>query len=102
MFTLIYWDRDSNLSGLMVLLEIMITVSASTAECECGFSCLNRQKRNIWTSLSQLSLDDVLQICVDSCELKQFDTEKNIKHWMDVTNGVRHIPGHKAPSEKRD
>ena len=31
-----------NLSGMMVLLEIMITVSASTAACERGFSYMNK------------------------------------------------------------
>ena len=35
-------ERGNNLSGMMVLLEIMITVSASTAACECGFSYMNK------------------------------------------------------------
>ena len=93
-------QRDNNLYGMIVLLEVMITVSASTAACECDFSCMNRQKTNIWTSLSQLSLDDVLRICINGCELKHFDAEKKIKRWMDITNGVRHIQGYKGPSKK--
>ena len=60
----VYYDllreRDSNLSGMMILLEIMITVSASTAAYEHGFSCIKRHKTNIRPSLSQSSLDDVL------------------------------------------
>ena len=45
-------ESDDNLSGIMVLLVRMITVKASTAACECGFSCMNRQKINIRTSLA--------------------------------------------------
>ena len=52
-------EKNDNPSG-MVLLEIMITVSASTAACEPGFSCMNRQKTNIQTSLSQSLLDEFM------------------------------------------
>ena len=95
-------ERDDNLSRMMVLLERMITVSAGTAACERGFSCINRQKINIQTSLPQpVCLDDVLRICIDDCGLKQFEAEKNINHWMDIRNGVRHIQAYEAPSNKR-
>ena len=95
-------ERDDNLSRMMVLLERMITVSAGTAACERGFSCINRQKINTQTSLSQpVCLDDVLRICIDDCGLKQFEAEKNINHWMDIRNGVRHIQAYEAPSNKR-
>ena len=57
----------------------MITVSASTAACECGFSCMNRQKTNIQASLSQSLLDDVLQISINGCELKQFQCWKEFE-----------------------
>ena len=95
-------ERDDNLSRMMVLLERMITVSAGTAACERGFSCINRQKINTQTSLSQpVCLDDVLRICIDDCGLKQFEVEKNINHWMDIRNGARHIQAYEAPSKKR-
>ena len=71
-------ERDNSLSGIIVLFEIMITVSTSTAACKRGFSCFKRQKTNIWTSLSQSLLDDVLRICIDRCELKQLNAENNI------------------------
>ena len=32
---------------------------------------------------------------LDGCESKQFDAEKNIKHWMDIANGVRYTQWHK-------
>ena len=60
-------ERDNNLSGMMVLLEIMIIISASTAACKRGLSCMNRQKINIRTNLSQLSLH-VLRICINDCD----------------------------------
>ena len=60
-------ERDNNLSGMMVLLEIMIIISASTAACKSGLSCMNRQKINIRTNLSQLSLH-VLRICINDCD----------------------------------
>ena len=47
-----------------------------------------------------MSLDDVLRICINGCELKHFNAEKKIKRWMDITNGVRHIQGYKGPSKK--
>ena len=91
--------KDDNLSGMIVLLKIMMTVSVSTAACE-WFSCMDRQKENIWTSLSHLLLDNVMQICIDDCEVKQFDAEKNVNHWMDIANGVRHIKSTKHYPKK--
>ena len=89
-------ESDDNLSGIMVLLVRMITVKASAAACECGFSCMNRQKINIRTSLASTIAWCALRICTDDGGLKRFDAEKNSKCWMDITNGVRHFKGTKS------
>ena len=37
-------ESDDGFNGMHVLLQIMTTFSASTAACECRFSCMNKQK----------------------------------------------------------
>ena len=49
-------QKPSELENILFLVEIMLTVSPSTAACERGFSALNRIKTNMRCNLGQESL----------------------------------------------
>ena len=93
-------ERDHELKGMLVLTEIMMTVSASTASCERGFSCMNKQKTNLRTTLSHSSLDDIMRICIDGKKIQDFEAGRHVDNWMSTTKGVRHVEGHEPPKKK--
>ena len=39
-------ENEDDIDSMLILLSIMMTISCSTCECERGFSCMNKQKRN--------------------------------------------------------
>ena len=39
-------EGDEEIDGMLILLQIMMTLSSSTAACERGFPCMKNQKPN--------------------------------------------------------
>ena len=50
-FTDILLQNEEEFKALLPILEIMLTISVSTASCERGFSAMNRQKTSLRTRL---------------------------------------------------
>ena len=59
----------------------MMTFSASTVASERGYSCMNKQKTTLQTTLSHSSLDDIMRICIDGKEISNFDPDFHMKSW---------------------
>ena len=77
-------ENDTDMKGmLLLLLEIMMTYSASTAACERGFSSMNRQKTYLRTSMTEQTLNDVMRICVDGGTLQTFDPTPHYTVWKE-------------------
>ena len=87
-------EADPDVKGMLLLLEIMMTFSASTAACERGFSSMNRQKSKLRTSMKHSTLDNVLRICVDGGILSNFDPQPHFNNWLENCSGKRHTGGH--------
>ena len=71
-----------------------MTVSQSTATCERDFSCVNREKMSLRSSLREDTLDNIMRINIDDhllMILKQSHTFQN--GW--TTKTTRRIEGHK-------
>ena len=100
-FTDVLREKDEDIKDINILLEIMMTISCSTAACERGFSCMNIQKHNLRTSLSHASLDNIMRIHIDGVPLSKFNPEKHYVSWIKNTPGFRHIDGHQPPTKKR-
>ena len=94
-------ENDSDLKGMLVLLEIMMTISSSTAACERGFSCMNNQKTTLRTTLAHSTLDDIMRICIDGPTLREFNAERHVKSWTSNAKGTRHIKGHELPPPRK-
>lgn len=45
-------EKNDDVRGMLVFLEIMMKLSFTTAACERGLSCMNLQKMSIYTYLS--------------------------------------------------
>ena len=90
-------ESDDDFNGMHVLLQIMMTFSASNAACERGFSCMNKQKTTLRNTLSHSSLDDIMRICIDGKEISNFDPDFHMKSWMNKGSGSKHVIGHEPP-----
>ena len=80
---------------MIVLLEIMMTVSPSTAACKRGFSCMNHEKTSLRSALREDTLDNIMRINIDGSPLDDFETNSYVSKWMDSSKTTRHIEEHK-------
>ena len=95
-------EDDPDVSGMFPLLQIMMTISGSTAACERGFSSMNRQKTSLRTTMTHATLDDIMRLCVDGGAVSAFDPVPHYKSWLASAEGRRHITGHKKPVKKKE
>jgi len=78
------------LSSILALVNMMVTLSHSTASCEHFFSLMNRLKTNLKTNMKQDTLRDLIQIQM-SCNLDEFDAQAALSHWLSSTKTKRHV-----------
>ena len=93
--------NSEDIRGMIVLLQIMMTISPSTAACERGFSCMNREKTTLRTGLTEGTLDDIMRINIDGSELDNFESNVHVSAWLASAKTVRHLGGHKTPAKKK-
>ena len=79
--------------NILVLLELMMTISVSTASCERGFSHMNNEKTSLRTGMRSDTLDDVMRINVDRTSVAEFDPLPVFKLW--IKQGPKHVNSHK-------
>lgn len=53
-FQLFLRNRQDSLGLVLKLVEIMLVIGPSTAECECGFSKMNRIKNSVQNCLNHM------------------------------------------------
>ena len=94
-------EGDEEINGMLILLQIMMTLSSSNAACERGFPCINNQKTKLRTSLSNQSLDDIMRICIDGPDLKKCDTKSHVQNWVSSAKGTRYLDGHSNPPPRK-
>ena len=90
-------DRPARFKNILVLVDLMLTLSPSTAECERQFSSMNRIKTALRNRLSNDSLQALMKINCDGPSDNDFDPEEAINKWLTSGPGGRHIAGHKVP-----
>ena len=81
------------MENILVLVEIMMSISVSIASCERGFSQMNNEKTSLRTRMCPDTLDDVLRINVERQSVEEFDPLAAFKLW--ISDGPKHINGHK-------
>ena len=84
---------------MALLLKIMMTISASTAACERGFSSMNNEKNDLRTRLNNETLDDILRININGKPFEDFNHKQHVQSWLQ-TKGTRHLKGHSKPTKR--
>ena len=86
----VYWNLlaipPKGIRHFLPLLEIMMTLSMSTAIVERGFSHMNIVKSATHTSLGNNSMNDLLEIKINGPSLSNFKADEAIIHWLDKAN----------------
>ena len=82
--------KVDDIRGVTVFLEIMMAISSNTAACNCGFSCINREKYVLPTRLGEDILDHIMLINIDGSSLDNIDTEKFVSDWIEYVVTSRH------------
>ena len=55
-------SKPDDMKDCLVLVDLMMTLSPSTAKCERSFSAMNQLKSNVRTRISQGSLVDLMRV----------------------------------------
>ena len=76
------------------LIEIMLTISMSTAIVERGFSHMNNVKDATRTLLGNKNLNNLLEIKINGPSLSTSTPEEAILYWLEDTKGTQHVKGH--------
>ena len=87
--------QPKNMIHFLPLVEIMLTISMSTAIVERGFSHMNNIKDSTRTVLGNDTLNNLLEIKINGPSVADFSPEESILHWYDSTTGTRHVNGHR-------
>ena len=75
------------------LVEIMLTISMSTAIVERVFSHMNNVKESTRTLLGNKNLNNLLEIKINGPSLAAFSPLEGILYWYDETKEKRHVNG---------
>ena len=84
-------DNDVSCKEMLILLNYMMIFSASTAECERGFSTMNLFKASTRCCLNEETLDALM--CVKKCgpvNMKNFDPAPHVESWREKSTKKRH------------
>jgi len=83
-------SRPDGFKGHLILLDLMLTSTPSTAKCEPGFSAINHLKCNLRTTLSQKSLSDFMQTHSSDHAMKAYWPNSAISNWFSGAKTKRH------------
>lgn len=79
----------SDFKNILHLVEIMLVLPISAAQCERGFSAQNRIKSKVRNCLSVSTLEDLVRISTEGPSLELVDAEPSVKHWLSSSKRKR-------------
>ena len=86
------------MKNILVILNIMLVISASTAAAERDFLKLNIEKTSLCTRLNSKTLSNIMRIGIENVPMTKFDSRPVLKRWLKT--GKRRIRGHKTKSKE--
>ncbi len=92
--------HPEELTSILVLVKLMMTMSSSTAQCERSFSLMNQLKTNLQTTMSAETLSSRIRVACSIDSLTSFNAEPVLQYWL--TSGGRkqsHVEGKSACDE---
>lgn len=86
--------KEDSVQHISALLQVLLTISPSTAACERLFSQMNLVKSPLRTRLSQENLQSQMRIVISGPVFSKFDPLPSVENWL--KSGHRHVR-HKLP-----
>ena len=84
-------SKPSDLKSILVLVNIMMTLSPSTAKLERSFSAMKSIKTNLRTKMDQSTLQLLMRINDSSMDIDTFNPKPAINHWLSAAAKPRLI-----------
>ena len=84
-------SRPHDVKACLILLDLMLTSTPSTAKCDPGFSVMNHLKCNLRTTLVQHTLSDLMQARSSDHAKKGYRPNSAISNWFSGAKTNRHI-----------
>ena len=84
-------SKPDDVKDYLVLVDLMMTLSPSTAKCERSFSAMNQLKSNVHTRISQGSLVDLMRVRSSDVSTKEYCPGPAISQWILNAKTKRHI-----------
>ena len=75
-------SKPDDVKDCLVLVDLMMTLSPSTAKCQRSFSAMNQLKSNIRTLISQGILVDLMRVPSSDVSTKEYCSGPAISHWI--------------------
>lgn len=86
--------KKPNITNIRKLIELMLVISPSTAQCERGFSQMKLIKTELRNGLSDDSLRMLMAIKHHGPSLENFVADRAIDFWLGSGKRTRHVGGH--------
>ncbi|KAH3752654.1 uncharacterized protein LOC127847728 [Dreissena polymorpha] len=80
--------QPADIQNILTLVNIMVSISPSTAECERQFSAMNFIKNSRRYHMNQDTLEALMRVHADGPPLHEYKAEEAIHHWMDCGHGT--------------
>ena len=84
-------SRPDDNKDCLILLDLMLTSTPSTAKCNLGFSVMNHLKCNLRTILGQNTLSDLMQMRSSHHAMKAYRPNSASNNWFSGAKTKRHI-----------
>ena len=68
-------ENEKDIDAMLILLTLMMTISSSTCQCERGFSCMNQVKTKDKISMTNKTLNGIMEIAVNGPDIADFNPE---------------------------
>ena len=91
--------KDESLKHICVLVDLLLTISPSTASCERLFSSMNLVKNPSRTRITQDNLQHQMRIVVNGEPFESYDPQPAVEHWLRSSH--RHITHRKPQSAEK-
>ena len=82
---------QEDVKDCLMLIDLLVTLSPSTAKCERRFSTMNQSKNLARAQTNQDTLTTLMRVRSSDCNLANFYLAPTIEHWMNEVKTKRHV-----------
>lgn len=82
---------QEDVKDCLMMIDLLVTLSPSTAKCERRFSTMNQSKNLARAQTNQDTLTTLMRVRSSDCNLGNFYLAPTIEHWMNEVKTKRHV-----------